>query len=231
MFPLKDTIQSSTFPFINWLLIAINVLVFLGEASMPTETLEAFLGLYGVVPARLVGEFNLGQGATIFSSMFLHSGWAHLLGNMWLLYIFGDNVEDRMGHLKYLCFYLLVGVVAAVVQMETNLHSLVPMVGASGAISGVLGAYLAYFPKATVISLVPLGFYARLIEVPAVVFLGLWFVMEFFSGFASLVGARADDIGGVAFWAHVGGFGSGLVAAKLFAGPARELHSDEVRPW
>jgi membrane associated rhomboid family serine protease len=146
--------------------------------------------------------------------MFLHGGWFHLIGNMLFLYIFGDNVEDRMGHFKYLLFYLICGLGAAFTQIITNVRSEIPMVGASGAISGILGAYILLFPKSRIVTLVPIFFFLHIVEIPAAVFLLIWFIIQFFSGVATL--AASKSTGGVAFWAHVGGFVVGLVLTRFF---------------
>jgi membrane associated rhomboid family serine protease len=215
MFPLRDTIPSQTIPFITWIIIVINCLVFFFEMSMSSNNLEGFFNVYGVVPATFLGNWSPAELETILSSMFLHGGWAHLIGNMWFLFIFGDNVEDCFGHIGYLFFYLFAGGVAAAAQILASPHSNVAMIGASGAISGVLGAYFAFYPQARVVTLIPMGIVSRIVELPAIYFLGFWFVLQFFSGVSSLA-ATAEEGGGVAFWAHVGGFVAGLVVAKIF---------------
>jgi membrane associated rhomboid family serine protease len=195
--PLRDTNPPARAPVVNYALIVANVLVFCYELSLG-DRVEAFLAHWGLVPR----EFT---PLHLLTSMFLHGGWAHLLGNMLYLHIFGDNVEDRVGHARYLAFYLLCGAAAGAAQAVVSPHSDVPMVGASGAIAGVAGAYLVFFPTARVLTLVPIFIIIRLIEVPAVVFLVVWFVWQFVSGVAT-VGVEG---GGVAFWAHVGGFVAG----------------------
>jgi membrane associated rhomboid family serine protease len=217
MFPLKDTIPSYSIPFITWVIIAINCLVFFFEMSLSSNSLEGFFNVHGVVPVTFLGNLSPQEIGTVISSMFLHGGWAHLLGNMWFLYIFGDNVEDRLGHFGYVFFYIFTGTVAAATQIFASPHSHVAMIGASGAISGVLGAYFAYYPQAKVVTLMPMGVVSRVVELPALVFLGFWFALQFFSGVTSL-GAAAEESGGVAFWAHVGGFVAGFLVAKVFAG-------------
>jgi len=235
MFPLQDTMPSRGLPFVTWIFIVINVLVFLAETQMGTPELEVVLRGLGLVPARLLHEFSLAEIGTVFSSMFLHGGFTHLIGNMWFLHIFGDNVEDRMGPWNYLVFYMLAGCVAAMTQTMMNPGDHTPMIGASGAISGVLGAYLVLFPESKVITLIPVFLIPYFVRVPAIFFLGFWFVMEFFSGFFSLSGATADDAtgGGVAFWAHVGGFVFGMLVAVFFIKPAAERprYRDEYQPW
>jgi membrane associated rhomboid family serine protease len=216
MIPIRDRNPSSTFPIVNVIFIIINVLVFLYEFSLGAE-IEAFIYRYGLVPASLFYSQEAGFFDRIypfFTSMFLHGGWLHLIGNMLYLYIFGDNVEDRMGHFRYLLFYLITGLTAAFAQIILNVSSTIPMVGASGAISGVLGAYLLFFPKSKILTLVPIFFFLHLVEVPAAILLILWFVIQFFSGVASL--AVTQSSGGVAFWAHIGGFVAGLILSRLF---------------
>ena len=203
MIPLRDTIPSRTFPVVNFTIIAANVLVFFYELSLGSR-FEAFLYSYGLVPR----DFVL---ASLVTSMFLHGGWLHLLGNMLYLYIFGDNVEDRLGHVRYLVFYLLCGVAAGAAQAWTSPHSGLPMVGASGAIAGVSGAYFLFFPTSRVVTLVPIFIFLQVVEVPAVFFLAIWFIWQFLSGVATL--GERSGMGGVAFWAHVGGFLAGMILA------------------
>ncbi|MGQ0793182.1 MAG: rhomboid family intramembrane serine protease [Deltaproteobacteria bacterium] len=215
MIPLRDKISSSSFPAVNTAIIALNVVVFLYEISLRSDV-DALIGDFGLVPAAVFssdGELSA-RIYPFFTSMFLHGGWLHLLGNVLFLYIFGDNVEDRMGHAKYLGFYLLSGLGAAAAQIASNVDSIIPMVGASGAISGVLGAYILFFPKSRILTLVPIFFFIQLVEIPALVFLFIWFGMQFLGGLASL--AESDNAGGVAFWAHIGGFVAGLMLAKFF---------------
>jgi rhomboid family protein len=248
MFPLKDTIPSRSFPAVNWLLIVVNVLVFIVvELPLGDRQLGQLFLTFGVVPrqcsapllsqqasAALAAPAGLvfGCGVPLFTSMFLHGGWLHLIGNMWALYIFGDNVEDRMGSGRYLVFYLLTGLIAGVTQVAIDPASQVPSIGASGAIAGVLGAYLLLYPRSRIITLIPIFIFPWFVELPAILYLGIWFGMQFLNGVASL-GATAA--GGVAFWAHVGGFVSGLLLVWLFARPVRRpayrTYADEFRPW
>lgn len=224
MIPLKDINPSRTRPYVTWVLIALNVVAFLFELLLDQMGyLDTLIYSAGVVPAT-ISSAPLPLGVpTLFTSMFLHGGWTHLLGNMLYLWIFGDNIEDRMGHGRFLVFYLLGGVVAAVAQVLTSPHSTVPMVGASGAIAAVLGAYLLEYPNARVRSLLLLGYFIRLVNVPAVIVLGLWFVLQFFSGFLSL---SVMESGGVAYFAHVGGFIAGLLLIKPFTiGRPKERYS------
>jgi membrane associated rhomboid family serine protease len=212
--PIRDTIPSRRFPVVNTSIIVINCIVFFYELSLG-NALNSFIKTYGLIPDNLgEGRAFLVQVYPFFTSMFIHGGWFHLLGNMLYLFIFGDNVEDRMGHFKYLIFYLISGTAAAFSQIVTNIHSTIPMVGASGAISGVLGAYILYFPRSRVLTVVPIFLVIQLIEIPAALFLLLWFIMQFFSGVATL--AIANNTVGVAFWAHVGGFVAGFILATPF---------------
>ncbi|MCD6276891.1 rhomboid family intramembrane serine protease [candidate division WOR-3 bacterium] len=228
MIPLRDTIRSRTFPILTYFLIGLNVFVFLVENSLPVHKLDSLVVMYGIVPARVIHSPFTGF-YTLFTSMFLHGGWTHLIGNMWALYLFGDNVEDVMGHLRFLIFYILAGVVAGLVHILFNPLSTVPTIGASGAIAGVMGAYFILFPRSTIITLVPLFFLPLFIEIPAVVFIGFWFLSQFFNGTLSLV--TPGVLGGVAWWAHVGGFAFGLLFHKLFTGRRRKIYPDEIFPW
>jgi membrane associated rhomboid family serine protease len=213
MFPLYDTVRSRRFPLINWILILLNGLAFYYELTLSETELHRFILDWGLIPAQLA--FNSADSwMRILSSMFLHGGWFHILSNMWILIIFGDNIEDRMGGMRYLIFYLLSGTVAALSQAFLYPTSAIPMVGASGAIAGVLGAYLVLYPHARIASLVPIFFIFTVIEVPALIFLGFWFVSQLFQGWLALGGA---DLGGVAWWAHIGGFIFGLLMVRLFA--------------
>jgi membrane associated rhomboid family serine protease len=197
---------------------------------LPPQQLEYLLAMLGMVPARL--EADPAAYSTLFTCMFLHGGWMHFIGNMWMLYLFGDNVEDRMGSARYLIFYLLCGLAASVTHCVINPGSEVPTIGASGAIAGVLGAYFVLFPTARVITLVPVFFFPLLFEIPAVFYLGLWFVSQVFSGTLSLGSTEASE--GVAWWAHVGGFVVGMALLPLFKKSRlryRRYYADEYWPW
>jgi membrane associated rhomboid family serine protease len=213
MIPLYDTARSRRVPVITWLLIALNVLVFLYEISLRAPALERLVRTWGLVPVQLLGQPGT-EWVTVLTSMFLHGGWLHILSNMWILFIFGDNVEDRMGGGRFLTFYLLSGVAAGLLQSFLLKGSSEPMIGASGAIAGVLGAYLLLFPTARVASLVPILFIFTAVQLPATIFLLFWFVSQLFSGWMSLGGAGGS---GVAWWAHVGGFVFGVLAVHIFA--------------
>ncbi|UCD70603.1 MAG: rhomboid family intramembrane serine protease [Syntrophobacterales bacterium] len=216
MIPIRDTIQSKTYPIIRNTIIGINVIVFLWQLGQGPD-LKSIFNLYGMVPIRysdpgISGQFTfLQQLVPFFSYMFLHGGFLHLLGNMWFLYIFGDNVEDRLGASRFLAFYILSGMAAALIHLTTNWNSPLPTIGASGAIAGVMGAYFLLFPRSRVLTMVPIFIFPLLFELPAVFFLGYWVVIQFL--YASLSHGQA---GGVAWWAHIGGFIFGLATIKLF---------------
>ena len=214
MIPLRDVIPSRTTPFVTIGLIALNALVFLYEFSLGDRVNE-FILYWGLVPAAF-------SWLAVLTSMFLHGGILHFAGNMLFLWIFGDNVEDRMGHGRYLTFYLLCGTAAALAQTITDPDSLVPMVGASGAIAGVMGAYLVLYPRSRIVTLLPLIPFIQIIEVPAVFFLGFWFLMQFISGIGTLATATGEAVGGIAFWAHVAGFVAGLSGVVVFRRPERQ---------
>lgn len=213
MIPLRDVIPSRTRPVVTVALIALNALVFLRQLGLDAELGQAFVFQFGLVPAEFAW-------VNVFTSMFVHGGLMHVGGNMLYLWIFGDNVEDRMGHGRFLVFYLLAGIGAALAQTFAAPDSPVPMVGASGAIAGVMGAYFVLYPKSRVLTLIP--FPVMVVEIPAVYFLGIWFVMQFVNGLASQAQAAGSEMaGGVAFWAHAAGFGVGAALVFLFRRPER----------
>jgi rhomboid family protein len=247
MIPIKDTIHSRSFPLVTWLLVAVNILVFvLIELPLGPVQFNRLVSTYGVTPnlcaAPVLGSLSAatfprlgvlfsGCAIPLFTSMFLHGGWVHLIGNMWVLIIFGDNVEDRLGSLRYLIFYLVCGVVSGMTQAFISPNSQVPAIGASGAIAGVLAAYLVFFPGARVVTFIPLFFLPWFINIPAVIFIVIWFLLQFFSGIFSMA---ATVTGGVAYWAHIGGFICGLLLVWLFAGGSRNrppTYPDEYHPW
>ena len=213
MIPIRDEIPTRETPVVNYVLIALNVIVYLLMTLAGPETQEAIVAKYAMVPAHFAGGITLAVGMTLFTSMFMHAGTLHIAGNMLYLWIFGDNVEDRVGHARYLVFYLVGGVVASLTHLVTNWGSEIPTVGASGAIAAVLGAYLLLFPGSRIVTAIPLGKFTQLTTVPAIVVLGFWFILQLFDGVMYLGGA---DVGGVAVWAHVGGFIAGVVMVKLF---------------
>ncbi|WP_396623855.1 rhomboid family intramembrane serine protease [Luteitalea sp.] len=210
MLPIRDVIPSRTTPFVTLAIIALNLLVFVAMPAAGTPEYEAFLRTWGVTPASFTPQ-------AVITAMFVHAGLGHLLSNLLFLWIFGDNVEDRMGHLRYLLFYALCGLAAALLQVWVEAGSSVPMVGASGAIAGVLGAYLVLFPQSRVLTLVFIVF----VEVPASLLLGVWFATQLLSGLGTLSALRPEDLGGVAFWAHAGGFAAGAALVLLFRRPER----------
>jgi membrane associated rhomboid family serine protease len=212
MFPLYDTVRSRRFPFINLILILINVLAFLYEMQMDSSVLKEFIFEWGLIPVRLLNDPSVAW-STIFTSMFLHGGWFHIINNMWVLFIFGDNVEAHMGGLRYLVFYLLCGVAAGLLQTYVLSSSQQPMIGASGAVAGVLGAYLILFPHSRIASLVPILFIFTIIEIPAVIFLLFWFVSQLYSGLFAIRGGGGS---GIAWWAHIGGFLFGILMVFFF---------------
>jgi membrane associated rhomboid family serine protease len=237
MLPLRDNIPSRRYPIVTVTLIAVNVVAFLWEMSLGRRLQDALL-LLGIVPVR----YTIAEVADLFtwreqlwpflSSMFLHGGWTHLLGNMWTLWIFGDNVEDRLGHLRFLVFYLCGGVAAALLHIFTNPASPVPTIGASGAIAAVMGGYFRLYPHARVEMVIPPFFLGPYFVVPAVVFLGWWFILQFFNGTLSLL-AQPNAVGGIAWWAHIGGFVFGamlcsVIKVKQFY---RRHYEDEDMPW
>jgi membrane associated rhomboid family serine protease len=218
MIPIRDDNPTHSVPVITYFLIFLNVIVFIFQTFMGSNN-EAFVYQFALIPSQLTTTASLGNILDIFTSMFMHAGLAHIGGNMLYLWIFGDNVEDRLGSGKYLIFYVLGGVIASITHIFTNPTSTIPTVGASGAIAAVLGAYLVLFPSQKVLTLIPLGFWLRLTLLPASLVLGVWFVFQLFSGVLSLGG---PDVGGVAFWAHIGGFVSGVVMGTLFKKPETE---------
>jgi membrane associated rhomboid family serine protease len=231
MFPYRDENETQRPAIVTGVIIALNVLVWLiVEGAGSERSVAQSVCELGLIPGELTSTippgttFPIGEGVVcatdpgrqlshIFTHMFLHGSWMHLLGNMWFLWLFGNNIEDSMGHARFIVFYLVCGLAAASAQIFTSPSSAIPMVGASGAISGVMGAYLLLYPNVRVYTLVPLGFFITSLALPAWVMLGYWFGIQFFSGLVSFGG----EMGGVAFWAHVGGFVAGIVLVKLFA--------------
>jgi membrane associated rhomboid family serine protease len=238
VFPYHDENQTKRTPVVTYLLVALNIaaFVFVEGAGSPLALARAVCD-FGLIPGELTGalapgtRFPMGDGlvcltdpgrqvANVLTSMFLHGSWMHLLGNMWFLWLFGNNIEDSMGRVRYVVFYLLCGIAAALLQVVLNPRSVVPMVGASGAISGVMGAYLVLYPRVRVYTLVFLGFFLTTVAVPAWTMLLYWLALQFLSG---LFSAGSAESGGVAVWAHVGGFVAGMILIKVFARP------DDVR--
>jgi membrane associated rhomboid family serine protease len=224
MIPLRDSVPSYSRPVVTIGLIVVNVMVFLLQVSLDDYSLNYFIARYGIVPDA--AHFRL---SSMVTSMFLHGGWMHLIGNMWFLWIFGDNVEDLLGHGRFLVFYLACGLLAAAVHVMFNWDSRVPTIGASGAIAGVMGAYARKFPHSKILTLVPIFFFLTTIEVPAVLMLVYWFVIQLFSGIGS-VGYSHVSQGGVAWFAHVGGFVAGMLLVSLMgAGRDRWQGRNDLR--
>lgn len=221
MFPIRDSIPSTRPPVINTAIIVVNVLVFLFQATLSDGQLAQMVHLYGIVPLRYVQPswarevgFPPLEFWPFLTSMFLHGGIVHLVVNMWSLWIFGDNVEDKMGSIRYLAFYLLCGVASGLMHLVTNPFSPMPAIGASGAIAGVLGAYFLLFPKSWILCVIPIFIFPLFVQVPAFVYLLLWFCLQFFSGTLSLL--NPEESGGIAWWAHIGGFACGLYFYRYF---------------
>ncbi|ADI01089.1 rhomboid family intramembrane serine protease [Syntrophothermus lipocalidus] len=210
MIPLRDNVPGEKFPFSMWLIIALNFLVFFYELSLPSEELQKLFYTYGLVPAN----HSL---SSFITCTFLHGSWMHIIGNMWALFLFGNNVEDKMGPVRFILFYLACGVIAGATHCYIYPQSTVPTVGASGALAGVMGAYFLMFPKARVLTLIPVFFFFYLVEIPAVVYLGFWAFTQLASGTIALF--APEGAAQIAFWAHVGGFGAGMILHRLFLEP------------
>ena len=226
MIPIRDDTPRFSTPYVTYFLIALNVLVFLFELSLGPRSRNMLMFEFGIVPTHITGLLqgapNTSVGTAfipIFTSMFLHASWLHLIGNMWVLWIFGDNIEDYLGHFVYVVFYFVSGLAAALLHTALNVNSSIPSVGASGAIAGVMGAYFILYPRAKVLTIVPLIVFFTFWWLPAWIVLGYWFLLQFLSGAATAVAYSNQTTGGVAFWAHVGGFVAGIAMIKLF--PAR----------
>lgn len=243
MIPLRDLNPSRTTPWITWSILLLCVVVFVYQVVQPPAVSREILALYALVPARITysitHEFDPGAALSVLTSMFMHGGLLHIVGNLWFLRIFGDNVEDNFGHARYFLFYILCGVAAAATQWIVDPTSGVPMVGASGAIAGVLAAYAVLYPTARIVTLVPIVIFFTVVEIPALLLIALWFVLQFFSGVLSL-GVQSG--GGVAYWAHVGGFAAGVLLTFVMRQEppgAREQRiyapyygkDDRGRPW
>jgi membrane associated rhomboid family serine protease len=234
MIPIRDDAPRYSRPYVTYLLIAINVVVFLFELTLPLEARNEFMAAYGFVPehvTRLVAGSPLVTANValwpVISSMFLHASWLHLIANMWVLWIFGDNIEDYLGRVFYLVLYFASGLAAALLHYLINANSAVPNVGASGAIAGIMGAYLVLYPSARVLTLIPLFVFFPLVNLPAWLVLGYWFVVQFLSGAATAIAYSSQTSGGIAFWSHIGGFLAGVSLIKLF--PTRPRRYRVVR--
>ncbi|AGL02704.1 rhomboid family intramembrane serine protease [Desulfoscipio gibsoniae] len=218
MIPLRDSAKSQTFPIVNLSIIVLNLLIYIWEVTLEPYRLNQIYYILGLVPAEVLNAIFTGASFTpivvsFITAMFIHGGWLHVIGNMLFLWVFGDNVEDRLGHLKYLLFYLVAGATGSLAHILTDPTSTIPVVGASGAVAGVLGAYIIAFPRSRILALVPIIIIFTLMEIPAVVFIALWFILQMFNGVASLGGAANT----VAYWAHIGGFLMGIVLIKTMA--------------
>ncbi|KJS84343.1 MAG: protease [Peptococcaceae bacterium BICA1-8] len=216
MIPLRDTVKSQSFPIINTTIIILNILIFFGESSLTDMELSELLYRFGLIPSWFLYTVEMGGYVEavipMITSIFLHGGWLHIISNMLFLWVFGDNVEDKVGHLKYIFFYLTVGVIANIAQIMANPGSAVPIIGASGAVAGVLGAYYISFPRAKVLALIPIFFFFTLMEVRASLFIVFWFVLQVFNGVFSLTAVGNS----VAWWAHIGGFLGGFILIRFF---------------
>ncbi|HDQ40123.1 MAG TPA: rhomboid family intramembrane serine protease [Desulfonatronum sp.] len=237
MIPLRDTIPSRTRSHGMWLIILANTLVFLFQVTLPETQYLQFTHLFGLVPARIMhpdwaqwAGYPTQWGMSLATHMFVHAGWLHFLLNMWMLWIFGDNVEDVMGPVRFILFYMLCGLGAILAHVLFNTDSTVPVVGASGAIAGIMGAYLLLYPHARVVAFVPIFFLPYFFEVPAVVFLGVWFLIQIVSGLFSLM-FQSDVGGGIAWWAHIGGFVMGMVLVKVFQKRDICRHCTSMEQW
>jgi membrane associated rhomboid family serine protease len=236
MLPIRDSVPNRFPPVATRALILVNVVVFFFELGLPHQSVEHLFYLFGLVPARfthpdwaLAAGFPADRFLPILTHQFLHGGWFHVLANMWTLWIFGDNVEDRMGPVRFTIFYLLCGTAAGLTHLYVNPDSTLPSVGASGAIAGVLGAYFLFFPTARLVVLLPIFFFPFFFEVPAVFYLGIWFFTQLFSGTMALAGP--GQVGGIAWWAHIGGFVVGMLTCWLFVKkPGRQMQPDEYGP-
>ncbi len=227
MFPIKDTIPHRYTPFVVYFLIIVNVFVFIIELSLPYPQRQLFFYTFGLVPLKITQ--NGWDFYSLFTNMFLHGGWFHIISNMWALWIFGDNVEDRMGHFRFFIFYILCGLAANIVHYYFNKLAPVPVIGASGAIAGVMGAYMIMFPTSRIITLIPIFFIPFFFEIPAVIFLFFWFMSQVISGtFTKLF--MPPNVGGIAWWAHIGGFIAGIILHKFFIKKDRyrNIYDDEV---
>ena len=222
MIPLRDNAHSDNFPVITIIIIALNTLIFIYEVSLGEAGMNELVYIFGLVPIYYSDYHVSWIGYLPFiTSTFLHGSWMHLIGNMWVLWLFGDNVEDKMGKLRFVGFYLLCGLLASITHFMLNLHSEIPVVGASGAVAGVMGAYFLMFRKASVLTFIPPFF---LISVPAWIFLGFWALSQLYGGAAGLLSTGAEQ--SIAFWAHIGGFAAGMLLYRVFLRPGQPNHPD-----
>lgn len=224
MIPLRDTLKSRTFPIVNLTIIIINVLIFIGQTTLNELALTELYYRFGLVPSWFLQNIQMGNFSTalppLFTSIFLHGGWVHIISNMLFLWVFGDNIEDRMGHLRYLGFYLIVGAMGNIAQIMASSQSTIPIIGASGAVAGILGAYYVSFPRAKVLAIIPLIFFFTFLEVRATFFIIGWFFLQVFNGIFSL----ASTGNSVAWWAHIGGFLGGLILIPFLKKTRKLIH-------
>jgi len=231
LIPLRDTVPSRSVPIVNWILILVNTAVFIMEVFVfDQKQAESFIYQYGLVPDNIrlsqvhsIYEFRITVFRPFFTNMFLHGGWGHLISNMWFLFIFGDNVEDRMGKVRYFLFYILCGLLATLTHFLLHRNSAIPAIGASGAISGIMAAYMLMFPKSTVVSFIPIFIIPFFLPIPALVFIAIWFLGQLLSGTTSLM--LSNSATGIAFWAHIGGFLGGLLLYRFFDSSGRRAES------
>ncbi len=226
MLPIRDSVPSRTFPSTTWAIIILCGVVFLFETTLPQDLLEVFTYYFGIVPIEYTRRHRQGlplvDYLSFLTTMFLHGGWLHFLGNMWFLKIFGSKVEERMGHVRFLLFYLIVGVLASMFYIHFSPRSSMPVIGASGAIAGVMGAYYVLFPRARILTFIPIFIIPWLVEVPAVLFLGWWFLLQLFSGTVAQVLPSSGE--GVAWWGHIGGFIAGILLVSFFKKTSRRYY-------
>lgn len=233
MIPLQDILPRRNPPVITWVLIFLNAVVFIYELSLSSTEREVFFRTWGFIPARffdsyfsvLIGDSWYQKYVTLFTHLFIHGGWLHFLGNVWTLWIFGDNVEDRLGPFRFFLFYTFCGILATFVHSIIYKDSVIPLVGASGAISGVMGAYFMMYPLARILVVFPILFIPLFFEIPAFLYLGIWFLIQFYSGLFSLV--VSDAFGGIAWFAHIGGFMAGALVYKFFCKEKCRFYTDE----
>ena len=220
MLPIKDTVPNRYFPATTWMLIAICGIVFYYETTLPERSLHMFIRFFGIIPIEGAKHHYKTNGRQLIhylsflTTMFLHGGWLHLLGNMWFLRIFGSKVEDHMGHSRFLVFYLISGILASMFYIHFSPQSSMPVIGASGAIAGVMGAYYVMFPRARILTLIPIFIFPWFVELPAFLFLGWWFLLQLYAG--TVIRLLPDAGGGVAWWAHIGGFIVGAILVLFF---------------
>jgi len=232
MIPIRDTIRSRSFPFVNWLIIILNILVFMYQSNLSSKELESFVQVFALIPEK-VYQTNPLTWYPFITHMWMHASLFHLISNLWILFIFGDNVEDRLGSTRYLIFYFLGGICAGLLQYVFSPNINIPAVGASGAIAAIMGAYFLFFPHSKVVTFVPIFLFGWFTNISSFIYIGIWFLLQVFSGLASLGLTSSAQAGGVAWWAHIGGFLFGLIMAKPFCiGKCqRQTYIDEHYPW